>query len=66
MNLSDYIDHTNLSKTATAEDIMKLCEEAKTYHFPTVCIPPYYVKVSTPGNANYNGVTLCAKAIEIY
>ena len=36
MNLSDYIDHTNLSKVATAEDIMKLCEEAKTYHFPTV------------------------------
>ena len=47
MNLSDYIDHTNLSKTATAEDIMKLCEEAKTYHFPTVCIPPYYVKAAS-------------------
>ena len=47
MNLSDYSDHTNLSKTATAEDIMKLCEEAKTYHFPTVCIPPYYVKAAS-------------------
>ena len=47
MNLSDYIDHTNLSKTATAEDIMKLCEEAKKYHFPTVCIPPYYVKAAS-------------------
>ena len=47
MNLSDYIDHTNLSKVATAEDIMKLCEEAKTYHFPTVCIPPYYVKAAS-------------------
>ena len=47
MNLSDYIDHTNLSKTATAEDIMKLCEEAKKYHFPTVCISPYYVKAAT-------------------
>ena len=47
MNLSDYIDHTNLSKTATAEDVMKLCEEAKKYHFPTVCIPPYYVKAAS-------------------
>jgi len=47
MNLSDYIDHTNLSKVATAEDIMKLCEEAKKYHFPTVCIPPYYVKAAS-------------------
>ncbi len=47
MNLTDYIDHTNLSKTATAEDIMKWCEEAKKYHFPTVCIPPYYVKAAS-------------------
>ena len=47
MNLTDYIYHTNLSKTATAEDIMKLCEEAKKYHFPTVCIPPYYVKAAS-------------------
>ena len=44
MNLSSYIDHTNLSKTATAEDIIKLCEEAKKYHFPAVCVSPYYVK----------------------
>ena len=47
MNLSEFIDHTNLNKTATAEDIMKLCEEAKKYHFPTVCISPYYVKAAS-------------------
>ena len=47
MNLTDYIDHTNLSKIATAEDILKLCEVAKKYHFPTVCIPPYYVKAAS-------------------
>lgn len=46
MNLSEFIDHTNLSKIATAEDIMKLCEEAKKYHFPTVCVAPYYVKAA--------------------
>ena len=53
MNLSEFIDHTNLSKTATAEDIIKLCEDAKKYHFPTVCVSPYYVKAAseyfTPG-----------------
>ena len=47
MNLAEFIDHTNLKKTATAEDIMKLCEEAKKYHFPTVCVSPYYVKAAS-------------------
>ena len=44
MNVNEFIDATNLSKCATANDIMKLCEEAKKYHFPTVCVSPYYVK----------------------
>ena len=44
MNLNSYIDHTNLSKVATAEDIIKLCDEAKKYHFASVCVYPYYVK----------------------
>lgn len=47
MNLSEFIDSTNLSKVATAGDIMKLCEEAKKYHFPTVCVSPYYVKAAS-------------------
>lgn len=44
MDLSSYIDDTNLNKTATVDDIIKLCEEAKLYHFASVCVPPYYVK----------------------
>ena len=47
MNLNNYIDHTNLKKTATVDDIIKLCEEALEYHFPTVCVPPYYVKAAS-------------------
>ena len=47
MNLSEYIDSTNLSKVATAEDIIKLCEDAKKYHFPIVCVSPYYVKAAS-------------------
>ena len=47
MNLNEFIDYTNLNKCATADDIMKLCEEAKKYHFPTVCVSPYYVKAAS-------------------
>ena len=47
MNIGEYVDHTNLSKIATADDIIKLCEEAKKYHFPCVCVSPYYVKAAS-------------------
>ena len=46
MNLSEFIDSTNLSKIATADDIIKLCEDAKKYHFEAVCVSPYYVKAA--------------------
>ena len=44
MELNSYIDHTNLKKDSVPEDIIKLCEEAKKYHFASVCVYPYYVK----------------------
>ena len=47
MNIGEFIDDTNLSKTAVADDIIMLCEEAKKYHFPTVCVSPYYVKAAS-------------------
>lgn len=43
-HLANYIDHTLLKPEATAEEIITLCEEAKKYHFKTVCIHPYWVK----------------------
>ena len=46
MELNNYIDHTNLKQIATVEDIEKLCNEAVKYHFASVCVPPYYVKLS--------------------
>ena len=36
--LARLIDHTNLKADATSEDITKLCEEAKDYHFKMVAI----------------------------
>ena len=32
------IDHTNLKANATREDIRRLCDEAKTYHFASVMV----------------------------
>lgn len=37
------IDHTLLKQTATRDEIKKLCEEAKTYGFHSVCVQPVYV-----------------------
>lgn len=44
MDLSTYIEHTNLSPTLTIKDIDKLVEEAKRYKFLGVCVPPFWVR----------------------
>lgn len=46
MNVARMIDHTLLKPEATPDEIKKLCEEAKTYNFVSVCINPCYVKLS--------------------
>jgi deoxyribose-phosphate aldolase len=40
------IDHTLLKPEATKEQIVKLAEEAKTYHFASVCVNPTWVKTA--------------------
>ncbi|TWO32762.1 deoxyribose-phosphate aldolase [Seonamhaeicola sediminis] len=44
--LSRYIDHTFLKATATKDDIIKLCNEAKQYHFFSVCVNSGYVNLA--------------------
>jgi len=46
MNYSQYIDHTLLKADATLEQITKLCEEARTHKFVSVCVNSYYVKAA--------------------
>jgi len=36
--LAAMIDHTLLKPEATREDLIKVCNEAKDYHFATVCV----------------------------
>lgn len=42
-DIAKYIDHTILKPETTGADIEKLCNEAITYGFVAVCVPPYYV-----------------------
>ena len=39
-----YIDHTLLKPEATREEIEKLCKEAATFKFASVCVNPTWVK----------------------
>ncbi|PKM52443.1 MAG: deoxyribose-phosphate aldolase [Firmicutes bacterium HGW-Firmicutes-7] len=45
MNVAKYIDHTILKANATQDEIIKICEEAKTYSFASVCVNQYYTKL---------------------
>jgi deoxyribose-phosphate aldolase len=44
--LAKTIDHTLLRPDSTARDVVKLCREARRYHFATVCVFPYYVPLA--------------------
>ena len=43
MGLAKYIDHTLLKTDAQRADVVKLIEEAKAYHFASVCVSPIWV-----------------------
>ena len=43
MELAKYIDHTLLRTDAQRADVAKLIEEAKAYHFASVCVRPIWV-----------------------
>ncbi len=47
MELNSYIDHTLLKATATESEIIKLCKEASTYNFFSVCVNSCYVPIAT-------------------
>jgi deoxyribose-phosphate aldolase len=42
-DLASLIDHTLLRADATRPEIDRLCQEALTYHFATVCLNPVFV-----------------------
>lgn len=59
MNNNDifkYVDHTKLSATATADEIITLCGEAVKYGTASVCIPPYYIELA---KKEYPSLNIC-------
>lgn len=42
--LAKFIDHTVLKPDTTIADVRRICEEANTFKFAGVCIPPFYVR----------------------
>ncbi|MCX2837755.1 deoxyribose-phosphate aldolase [Salinimicrobium sp. MT39] len=46
MEINRYIDHTILKATATSEDIVELCKEAKEYNFFSVCVNSGFVPLA--------------------
>ena len=44
LDLAPLIEHTLLKPEATRRDVMRLCEEAKRFHFRGVCVNPVFVK----------------------
>ena len=41
--IASLIDHTVLKPEATRADLVKVCREARQYHFASVCVNPYWV-----------------------
>src|SRR5918993_2879672 len=52
------IDHTLLKPEATDDDIKKLCQEAATYRFASVCVNPTWVRVAAC-NLSGSGIPVC-------
>lgn len=48
MELNRLIDHTLLKPESTREQILKVVEEAKQYHFATVMVNPYWIPTVAP------------------
>lgn len=44
IDIARMIDHTLLKPEATLDEIKKLCDEARQFHFASVCVNPGYVK----------------------
>jgi len=58
LEVASYIDHTLLAPNAGVHDISKLCAEAATYHFASVCINPCYIQYARSALEG-TGVKIC-------
>jgi deoxyribose-phosphate aldolase len=45
MKFEKYFDHTILKPDATVDEVKRICKEAATYGFASVCVNSYYTKM---------------------
>lgn len=57
-SIAALIDHTLLRPDATRADIVRICDEAKEYHFASVCVNAYWTKTVANELAG-SGVKTC-------
>lgn len=57
-SLAAYMDHTLLKADASKEQILKVCEEAKKYHFASVCVNSCWISLVAK-ELEGTGVTPC-------
>ncbi len=58
IEINKYIDHTILKATATEDDIIELCKEAREYNFFSVCVNSGYVSLAKE-QLEGSGVKVC-------
>lgn len=59
IKINEYIDHTLLKATATEDEIIKLCEEAREHQFYSVCVNSAFVPLAKE-QLKGSGVQVCA------
>jgi len=57
--IASLIDHTILKAEATADDIRRVCAEARQYGFASVCVNPYWVPL-VAAELKESGVKVCS------
>ncbi len=58
-NIARLIDHTLLKPEATAQQVVRLCKEAREYRFASVCINPWYVRLAADLLSDVDEVEVC-------
>jgi len=53
IGLAALIDHTILAPEATADHVLRFCEEAKTHGFRAVCVNPVFVRLAAEALAGH-------------
>src|SRR5699024_10154752 len=57
--LASYLDHTLLKPEASRSQIKAVCDEAKQYHFASVCVNPCWIPFIAE-ELKGSGVTACS------